>query len=263
MIIGQASKTEGEMQVICPNCGEKVTAQHINIQKMTAICPACDSVFPIELPEPKAKRRKVKQPGKLTLRDTETLQMDFRTNFRLERNGAAISSAYGSVSMTFLALLFIAEHRVSLILPLIFLLIAVALVYRLALTVVNKTHIEMDEGAIKVTREPIPNPFNRGYEVALAGVAAIKYEETAISKKEAYDTPRYRVWAETVDGSSRTIVTDVIEEYAVFIAQRLQEHLEMDDNFDMSRLGESEPSQDDGPDVHEAVRPSQNHATLK
>jgi hypothetical protein len=228
------------MQVTCPNCSEKVSAENINIHKMTAVCAACDTVFPFELTESKAKRRKVKPPDKLILHDSEPLHMEFWTNFRLDRNEAFLSSAIGGVSMTILAFLLFASAGAPPILAVISLLVAFALFYWFALIVVNKTHIEMSEEAIRVTRKPFPNPLNQGYKVSLAGVRAIKYEETAISKKEAYDTPRYRVWAEMLDGSRRTIVNDVIEQYAIFIAQRLEEQLESDSSLDASRLENSE-----------------------
>jgi uncharacterized DUF497 family protein len=245
------------MQVNCPNCGEKATAENINIQKMTAVCAACDTVFPFELPETKAKRRKVKQPVKLNLRDDETLQMEFWTNFRLDRNEAFISSAFGSVGMTFVGLVLMGSSGVPPILPLVFLVVAAALFYGLALIVVNKTHIEMDEDTIRVTREPLPNPLNQGHEVSLAEVTAIKYEETAVSQKEGYDTPRYRVWAETADGRHRTIVNDVIEEYAIFITQRMEERLHMDDDLDVSHLEDEGQLLDDDADMR--VRTSQNN----
>ncbi len=245
------------MQVNCPSCGEKVTAEHINIQKMTAVCAACDTVFPFDLPEAKAKRRKIKQPARLTLRDAELLHMDF-SNFRLARSEAYLFSAFGGV-MLFIVFLLLTKAGVPLILPLFFLLIASALFYWVAQIVVNKTHIVMDEDTIKVTRKPIPNLLNQGHEVSLAGVAAIKCEETDISKKEAYDMPHYRVWAETTDGSRRTIVNDVTEDYAVFIAQRLEERLHMDADLDVSRLEDGEHRLDDEADRHEVVRTSQNH----
>src|SRR5689334_7689602 len=246
------------MQVNCPNCGEKVTAENINIQKMTAVCAACDTVFPFDLPEAKAKRRKVKQPAKLILRDNETLQMEVWTNFRLDRNGDFRSSTIGGMGMMLIALLLLGEQNSPPILTVTLLLIASALFYRLALTIVNKTHIEMDEDTIKVTRKPLPNPFNQGYEVPLVGITAIKYEETALSKKEAYDTPRYQVWAETEDGSRRTIVNNVTEDYAVFIAQHLQERLQMDADLDVSRLEDDGYRSDDKEDVQEVLRASQN-----
>jgi hypothetical protein len=248
------------MQVNCPNCGEKVTAENINIQKMTAVCGACDTVFSFDLPEAaaKAKRRKVKQPAKITLNDSETLHMEFWTNFLLERNQAFLAGGFGGVFMAIVALLLTAAKAIPFILPLIFLLVALACFYSVALIVMNKTHIEMDEETIKVTRKPLPNVLNEGHEVSLAGVTAIKYEETATSKKEAYDTPRYLVWAQTEDGSRRVIVNDVIEDYAVFIAQRIEERLHMDAGLDVSRLEDEEHPHDEA-DVRNVVRASQNN----
>jgi hypothetical protein len=248
------------MQVYCPNCGEKVTADKINIQKMTAVCAACDTDFPFDLPEAKAKRRKVKPPAKFTLRDGDTLQMEFWTNFRLDRNETFLSSALGGGGMTLMGLMLIAAGDVPLIVPLAFLLIAAALFYSLALTVVNRTHIEMDEDVIRVRRKPFPNPLNQGYDVSLAGVEAIKFEETAVSKKEAYDTARYQVWAETADGGRRTIVNDVTEDYAVFIAQHLEERLHMDADLDVSQLEDGEHDLDGEADTHQVVRASRNNA---
>jgi hypothetical protein len=253
------------MQVNCPNCGAKVAAENINIQKMTAVCSACDTVFSFDLPnnaaENKAKRRKVKQPSKIEVQDGATLQMDFRTNFRLERNQVFLSTLMGGLSSLFVGLTMIgSEGEVPIIMPLVFISFAIVFFYALALTVVNKTHIEMDDDAIRVTRTPLPSLFNQGIDVNLASVTAIKYEETAISKKEGYDTPRYRVWAETQDGSRRTIVNDVIEEYAVFITQRLQERLQMHDEPDVSRLADVERESDDASE-YEDVKASQNRVS--
>jgi hypothetical protein len=247
------------MQVRCPNCGKKVSAEYINIQKMTAVCAACDTVFPFETPEVKAKTkwRDVRQPVKLVLRDAETLRMEFATNFRLEQNGDFIVSIMGAPGLMALALWMFSTGEVPLFLPIIFLLLSVAGFYWLALNVVNKTHIEMDEDSITVERKPFPNPLRQKLEIPLDGVTAIKYEETAISKKEAYDTPRYRVWAETTDGISRTIVNDVIEDYAVFIAQTLEERLYTELGPDVSRLEADEHPADDEVDVYDVLRQSQ------
>ncbi|HBJ87346.1 MAG TPA: hypothetical protein DDZ88_26515 [Verrucomicrobiales bacterium] len=225
---------------------------------MTAVCAVCDTVFPFEVAEAKAKRRKVKPPAKLTQRDGETLQLEFWTNFRLDRSEAFLFSMIGGVMMLITSLLMGARGG-SGIVPVVFLLIASALFYWAALMVFNKTHIEMDEDVIRVTRQPLPSPIRQGCDVSLAGVAAIKCEETAISSKEAYDTPRYRVWAETAGGSRRTIVNDVIEEYAVYIAQRLGERLHMDAELDVSSLEDGGDRPEDEADMQESVRTSQSH----
>lgn len=249
------------MQVRCPNCGAKLSAENINIQKMTAVCAACDTVFPFDLPEAKAKTkwRDVRQPEKLVLRDAETLRMEFATNFRLEQNGDFIISMMGGPGLTLLGLLMIGSEDVPGFAPLVLFAMAAGFFYWLALNVVNKTHIEMDADAITVERKPFPNPLRQKLEIPLDGVTAIKYEETAISKKEAYDTPRFRVWAETTDGISRTIVNDVIEDYAVYIAQTLEERLYTDTDVDVSRLEADHDELDDNADAYEVLRKSQKN----
>jgi hypothetical protein len=252
------------MQVRCPNCGLKATAENINIQKMTAVCAACDTVFPFDLPEAKAKTkwRDVRQPEKLVLRDAETLRMEFATNFRLEQNGDFIVSMLGGPGLILLGLLMVGAEDVPSFAPLVLFAMAAGIFYWLALNVLNKTHIEMDEDAITVERKPFPNPLRQKLEIPLDGVTAIKYEETAISKKEAYDTPRYRVWAETTDGISRTIVNDVIEDYAVYIAQALQERLYTEPDQDISRLEADDDELDDSADAYEVLRKSQKNIRL-
>jgi hypothetical protein len=248
------------MRLNCPNCGEHVTAENINIQKMTAVCAACDTVFPFELPEAKAKAkwRDVRQPEKLVLRDAETLRMEFATNFRLDRNETFILGTVGGSVMSVVGLSLIGELGVPIFLPIGFLLIAAALFYWAALTVLNRTHIEMDADTITVKRRPFPNPLQQKFEIPLDGVTAIKYEETPTSKKEGFDTPRYRVWAEMTDGFRRTIVNDVIEDYAVYIAQTLEERLYADSNADVSRLEDDDRHLDEVADFDEILRESRN-----
>lgn len=249
------------MQVLCPNCGAKVTADNINIQRMTAVCAVCDTVFSFDLPEAKAKTkwRDVRQPEKLILRDAETLRMEFATNFRLDRNVNFIMGTAGGVSMSLIGLLLSTDPEVPGLLTVGILLFAAILFYWAMLTVLNRTHIEMDEDSITVRRKPFPNPFEQRLEIPLDGVTAIKYEETAMSKKEAYDTPRYRVWAETAGGISQTIVSDVIEEYAVYISQTLEERLYTDSDADVSRLEADHDELDDSADAYEVLRKSQKN----
>jgi hypothetical protein len=239
------------MQLVCPNCGEPIPASHINIQKLAAVCPACNTVFSFE-PEPaqaKLKRQKVKQPLHLELLDeADTLHMAFRTNFRLDKDASFLSNAVLSLLFTFITFITVNIYlvgQVSLLIPIIFGLVAVSFYYFLALIAYNQTHIEMNDETIRVYRKPLASVFSRVHEVSLAGVVAIRCEETAISKKEAYDTPRYAVWAEMADGRQKRIVNDVIEDYGYFIAQHLHERLHTGAELNVSRLEEVEYSDED------------------
>jgi len=64
------------------------------------------------------------------------------------------------------------------------------------------------------------------------------------------------VWAETGDGSRRVIVNDVIEDYAVYIAQRLDERLQASLDPDTSRL--EDRGYDDDEDASEVIQAAKN-----
>lgn len=230
------------MQLICPKCGEQIKAENINIQDMVAVCSVCDTVFKFNLPEPKSKRRKIQQPQQMTVHDEDNLQIAFRTNFRLDKDENFLSSFLGSICFTFITALMIAETSgdgAKALVPIALGLLTVSLYYWLSLIVFNKTHIDMTDVSIRVSRQPLPTFLNQTREINLSGVVSITSEETTASKKEAYDTPRYTVWANLHDGSRKVIVSDVTEDYGLYIAQRLNEHLEHeidDTQLDVSRL---------------------------
>lgn len=239
------------MKLNCPECATPIPAENINIQKMAAVCPNCGAVFQFEPPQAKAKRRKVHQPQELELHDTDArLSMAFRTNWRLSQDASFISTLSMSASSTFVTLLTAGSLSSEIlsgdpfiwVVPAILALITLGLYYLTALNVYNKTHIEMDDQNITVSRKPLSAFWEQASRVSLAGITSIRYEETPVSKKEGYDLPRFNVWAETADGNRRMIVKDVVEDYAVFIAQRLNERLlmEADADIDVSRLAEDD-----------------------
>jgi len=206
------------MQLTCPNCGENVSAENINIQEMVAVCANCNTVFSFGSPQEKVKRRKVKQPEALELQEGDQLEMSFRTNWRLDRNetflaGSVLSGVFSFMTLLMVGLVF--QEGLPFIIPLFFALAAGIADYSLASLLYNKTHISMNADHIEVARRPIPT-LAAPQKISLYSVNAIHVEETENSKREGYDTPRFRVWAETVDGVKRTIVTDLVEEYAYF-----------------------------------------------
>jgi hypothetical protein len=216
-------------QLTCPQCSTRIPASNINVQEKIAVCPACDTVFRFDTPEAtpvKAKHRKVKQPANLTLRDDdEKLEMAFRTNFRLGQNEDFIIAIMAIVFLAFLSYVFLLPDEKLLatrlfVFPVAGLILAI---YRLGLLLFNRTQITADEHAIRVARKPLPNPLATDQEVLVSNIAHIRCEETDASKREKYDTPRYRVFAEMVDGHEKLIVNDVVEDYGYFIAAQLQE----------------------------------------
>ena len=65
-----------------------------------------------------------------------------------------------------------------------------------------------------------------------------------------------------IDGTRKTIVSDVIDDYAIFISQRLNEHLDLDAAPDVSRLIEDERGVDDTQLTDEAISHAQTDTQL-
>ncbi|MEO1162255.1 MAG: hypothetical protein AAFV98_00605 [Chloroflexota bacterium] len=230
-------------QLVCPKCGETVSASNINVQELVAVCGNCDTVFKFESPAErakKAKRRKVKQPDKLTLQETtHNLHMDFRTNFRLDQNQAFLGAAMGSgisamfaVWMSFM----VAIDGLPFLLPILFAMMAILWGYQAALVAYNKTHIDMNDERVRIERKPL-YAFRPAIDVSLAGADKIDTVETEISIERRYDTPRFRVFVERHDGTQRLIVNDLTEDYAYFVSRVLNERLQaIHEDYDTTRL---------------------------
>lgn len=250
------------MQLTCPNCGGPIPSKGVNIQKMVGVCPACDTVFKFEPPQDKIKRRKVKPPQNLIVAEAnDDLHLAFVTNFRLDKSESFISAVILSLSFTIITVLMLSKFQASnttgVLVTAVFALISMLTFYGLALMVYNKTHIEMDDTRIKVSRKPLPSPFNQTQNIGLAGVIAIRCEETPASKEKGYDTPRYNVWAETEDARRKAIVSNVTEDYALFITQYLNEQLETAADPDVSHLTDDEQIGSPEQTLDEAIQTSQ------
>ncbi len=239
------------MRLHCPNCNQALKAEHINIQRMMALCDACSGVFELDGLRPKAKRRKVQRPQHLRLLKQEPLHLAFRTNFRLEKNESFGSSAVAAGFFSMLTLLMAGlylEGEVPIILPLVFLLMTSAALYFLATIAYNKTHIRLRDDAIAISRRPLP-ALTQARQVSLDGVQSFSAEETAASQREGYDTPRYHVWARRADGSRALVSGDLVEDYASYIASQLNQRLvdadyeAADDADSAARLRENAPAE--------------------
>ena len=122
------------MQITCPQCGAHIPAENINIQQMVAVCPECNTVFEFASPcSQKSKIRKVKQPQKISVEDTNDLKISFRTNFRLDRNEAFLIGSIMSLMLTFFTFIItadmIADGNLLLPIPIGLGLIALTLYY--------------------------------------------------------------------------------------------------------------------------------------
>lgn len=249
-------------QLNCPNCGSLVSAENINIQKMTAVCGVCATVFQFDTPEAetvKAKRRKVKQPQHLELHDGRTLEMAFRTNWRLDQDNNVQGIGVTMGMMLFAMGAIVLNSPDSVFAPLLLLgTIFLVMSYALALRLYNQTQLEITDDRIQIVRQPLPN-LSRSDSISLSGVTKIVAEETKASIENEYDTPRFAIWAERADDTRRLIVTDLVEDYAYFVAQQLDQRLHAEDYLDTSRLVDAES--DFGQVVDDMIRHDEEQAS--
>ncbi len=228
------------MQPHCPRCQEPIKAEHINIQRMVALCERCGSVFDIEKQRQKSKRRKAKRPPALRILADEPLHLAFRTNFRLDKSENFTTSFILSGVFSMVAVLMAAlylENEVPIVLPLVFAIMACAALYSLATIVYNQTHIRVDANEIRVARRPLPS-LTRERQLELDDVDAFSAEETAASQREGYDTPRFNVWAHYAYGGRKLVSGDLTEDYADYVASALNRNLARDDHASAARLRE-------------------------
>lgn len=252
------------MHLTCPECGTQIQADNINIHEKIAVCHHCDAVFQFTLPntsDDKPKRRKVHQPSQLTIHDSDHLHMSFRTNWRLGQNEGFLTSLVFGLLFSFVTLIMLMERDPGFI-QLAFGLVALAGFYSTAVIAYNQTHIEVGDHKISVSRRPLPGVSIDNTEVNLSNVESITTEESKESEREAYDLPRYHVYANRFDGKQQIIVKDVTEEYGLYIAQIINAELALDDtDLDTSRLSDDNFIGDQLDDEHlsQTYSDNQNH----
>lgn len=220
------------MQIKCPNCGETIHSEHINIQKTLAMCPACDHVFDFSklIPHPKQKLRKTTQPERLRVIDGEGfVEMSFRGVLSPQERTLAALWIFLLVFFTF-AFTAITIDKGGFVPPLImFIPVILGLLYSLALTVANTTRARVDADSLLVEEKPIPlfdpsqGPLPRIKRLALSQheIDRVFYEETADSQKSGRLKRYFNIYAQRTDGSRVLLMNGLPQEYAFYITYEL------------------------------------------
>lgn len=153
------------MKLLCPNCQTPIPARNVNVQTMTAVCEACDSVFQFE---PSAlvgqvKRHKQAKPTHFTVRQGDTWSVEYvwRKGWGALEWSIAILTTFGGLMTTPMALKFLSEFRaegepMQLVLTGIIGLIMLACWYIPATMVVNRTRITLDADRLTIQHMPLP-----------------------------------------------------------------------------------------------------------
>lgn len=242
------------MHLVCPECGETIPANNINVQKLIAVCPACAAVFPFDLPHDHPKRRKVKPPQDMRIdEDDDRLHLVFHTGTSLEQNQTTAALFLMTLLAALLTVLLGMSYGTALtgtgglLLVLGAGFFTLSFAYGVLLGLLNRTHVDVTRETIHVAHRPFP-ALHQHESVAVSDVQRIVCERIVTVTP---DTPKYRVQAELTDGSPHMIVNGVTERYAYFVAQCIQQHL--DETLpDIARLCDPAERPDEQPDEQDA-----------
>jgi hypothetical protein len=217
------------MALHCPNCGAEIPAENINIQKMAALCSACNHVFAFSADSgtgPKHKRRKLKKPKRLSLEgEGDRLEISYLRVLDQNAYGALAGIGFAALifTMGFLAVLLSPDvPKGTLIVPAVFM---IPLWYIIAVILTTVTRITADRESVAIKTGPLPFPNTDAKSLDSDDIIRVFCEETADSQKNQSGTRYYRISAELVDGSQVTLLGSLPQEYAFYITQALEAHL--------------------------------------
>lgn len=157
------------MKLICKNCGTPIEAAQINVQTMTAVCNACNAVFPFDhadLISKSDKRRKRDKRTEITQPDGVTVdKSDDDLTLRLRLAKLLSPQQWGAIaglSVTASVLLFATGATAFSGRPELLGgsalsgLIVLGLMYILAMSILNTLLITVDDHALHRRHRPLP-----------------------------------------------------------------------------------------------------------
>jgi hypothetical protein len=215
------------MQLRCPNCSAGIPARQINVNKLVAVCERCDAVFsvdPATLPTAERKRRKVPQPEKFHVIESDgKLEMSylFREHFGWLEVIMIIVVGLMNVA-AFVGLgMFISGGQW---LPVIGLLALIPfLLYVLVSYFTNRHVITLDANTLAAGELPLRTYF-LDVEIDPRQIVRVFTKATGLDGNPADDY--YYVMAQMTDQTERTILHYVKRQNAEFIAQMLDEYIQ-------------------------------------
>jgi DNA-directed RNA polymerase subunit M/transcription elongation factor TFIIS len=216
------------MELKCPNCGEFIPVENINIQEMVALCGKCQHVFAFTRSTiaRKTKRRIPPQPKRVHVHvNDDGMELSYQLEFG---SGAKFGLAMATLAATLCTILlvgtFLSHEPTSLLF--VFALIALVFSYVAAVGVTTTTTITADTQHLEVSSGPLPFPIKDDKTLSIADITRISFEETYESNSPL--PPSYNVYAELQDGARISVVTSLPRTHAQYIAATLDDYLHED-----------------------------------
>ncbi|MBK6947969.1 MAG: hypothetical protein IPH16_07860 [Haliscomenobacter sp.] len=223
----------------CPNCGQLIEAEHINIENMAAVCSACNHVFNFaELVQPstpqiRADGVQLELPkGFEVRRGMDELLIDVK--WRNTRGGKGFFTVFALFWNLFLipfVVMAISSGELKILLFLsLHLIVGISfLIYTLGLWL-NTTLITVSRKGIDVRHQPIPIPFNPKRQLIASDIQQLYVEEYVPSKTNGRPDITYAVRYKTHKGEDERLVKGFRSaNQALYIEREVEKFLGIDD----------------------------------
>ena len=117
--------------------------------------------------------------------------------------------------------------------------------YTLAMTYFTRTQILYDGHLLHISRHSLPHPLQeKDINISIDAIEHIYIEETYSSKRRAYPTRTFHIYADTYSGERILLLKDMPEHYALYIQQEIQKQIHANHENTASRLTEQYQSDD-------------------
>lgn len=214
------------MKLQCPHCGEPIAASNINIQEMVAVCDACNQVFEFSRDVVGRKRKAVLplQPARLKLEEDDgELVLAYSRVFGSGPLLGTVMSFVGGIVFMVMALGMAREAAPSGIIALT-LLLSTLMWYVFAFAMTTTTRIMAADHDVTITSGPLPFPIKDDKRVSLREIQRVFMEQTFEAMSGG--VPANHVYAELRDGSRVRLLSSLPHDYAYYIAQVINEHVQ-------------------------------------
>ncbi len=239
-------------QLVCPQCSADVPAENVNIDKVVAVCPACNTVFSFDFLTGEATKDKDKAKSKARARHLHppdgfkiderpdgswvlswgwfTPQVFFMTFFVIiwdaflifwYRMAFGIGDGFGGGPSGF-GTLFV-------LFPLIHVAVGVSLTYNVIATYLNRTYVTLKGDEIKVRSLPLPFPW-RENTLPMEDITQLYVKKGGQAGFSFNTSTTYSVMAQRYTANDTVLVGGLNNTtLALFIEQELERYLEIED----------------------------------
>jgi hypothetical protein len=216
------------LKLACPNCGETIPADKINIQETLALCPRCDTIFRFDKSAvstlAQRKGRNLPQPPKLHVHESETgVQIRYRwiENLNGLLIGFAAMFAVGTAVLIAIGLGIMSEGGLgALAVGSLFLLGAMFCLYLLMTVPLNSSIFTLDDEELSHIEEPLYGFDNHRFPRAEVEQVIAK-DISGDNSMEGY----LNLIAVMHNGTEKKLAQYLKAEHALYIAQVMNEYL--------------------------------------